>query len=669
MTDAPKLPLTLAPDGLVGGLRRQDDPAPLEGAVWYCTDAVDDGLVYRFPAGALVGAQWLSADILADGTETVVLVLTLAEGDDGPAFTMNFAVLNQCSARMQIPLSATDMNAWAFGRRGAYLKAHCGGVRVDLAKVDRMTLTVRMKGLEPVRWCITPITASAEKPAPLTEPVLPRGPLVDELGQNALRTWSTQTASVDELSARLKAQVEDVESGRWPADFSRWGGWIEQRFEASGFFRTHHDGRRWWLVDPDGYAFWSAGLDCVRPDTPCACDGLESALAWRPGPAGEFAAAHGQTLDRRTVNYLIANFIRVFGPDAWYDRWAEIALSMLRRFGFNTVANWSDWAIARAAGVPYVRPLSPQLADTPTVCRDFPDVFAASFTADAAAYAEQLRETAGDPALIGYFLMNEPSWGFSSETPAAGMLLNTPRCATRRALADFLRERYGGDDGLRGAWGDGATLEAVADGPWRLPLTAAALADLGAFSERMVEKLFATLTDACRRVDPNHLNLGARYYTVPPEWAQRGMRCFDVFSTNCYQHRVEAELGAVSRTMNAPVIIGEWHFGALDAGPPAAGICTVATQADRAAAYRVYTEDAAAADWCVGVHYFTLYDEGTIGRFDGENWNIGFLDVCNRPYASLADAARASHERVYAVAAGRLAPYDRPPKYLPRHFF
>lgn len=70
----------------------------------------------------------------------------------------------------------------------------------------------------------------------------------------------------------------------------------------------------------------------------------------------------------------------------------------------------------------------------------------------------------------------------------------------------------------------------------------------------------------------------------------------------------------------------------------------------------------------MGVHYFTLYDESALGRFDGENWNIGFLDVCNRPYAPLAAAARATHERLYAVALGELAPYDKAPTYLPRLF-
>jgi hypothetical protein len=114
-----------------------------------------------------------------------------------------------------------------------------------------------------------------------------------------------------------------------------------------------------------------------------------------------------------------------------------------------------------------------------------------------------------------------------------------------------------------------------------------------------------------------------------------------------------------------PTLIGEWHFGALDVGLPASGLVHVKSQADRGRAYRVYLEDAAANPNCVGAHWFTLYDESALGRFDGENWNIGFLDVCNRTYDELGSAALQSHERLYRVAAGQVKPYDSAPEYLP----
>jgi len=79
-------------------------------------------------------------------------------------------------------------------------------------------------------------------------------------------------------------------------------------------------------------------------------------------------------------------------------------------------------------------------------------------------------------------------------------------------------------------------------------------------------------------------------------------------------------------------------------------------------------EDAAAKPWCVGVHYFTLYDQSALGRFDGENYNIGFVDTCHRPYEPLVEAARESHERLYRLASGEAEPFADAPEYLPKLF-
>ena len=68
------------------------------------------------------------------------------------------------------------------------------------------------------------------------------------------------------------------------------------------------------------------------------------------------------------------------------------------------------------------------------------------------------------------------------------------------------------------------TFGEVREGVWERELTDAANVDLADFSERMVTRYFTMLSEACRRVDPNHLNLGVRYYTIPPAWAVEGMR-------------------------------------------------------------------------------------------------------------------------------------------------
>jgi hypothetical protein len=663
------IPFQLNLKALVGQASREDFPSALPGSTGYTAQEAGDGLAYTIPRGALSQACYLTADLLLDGLHLVVFNLVLQEGENGPAFGFSFGLLNQCQARLCMPLEAVSQNRWRYERQGAWLKPTCFGERVDLKKVDRLSLLVRAKSSLPARWCMTPLTATLDEPPRLEAPLLPKGKLLDEFGQSAIHQWPGRTRSEAELSIRLQTQYAQAPSQRLPAHFSSWGGWMEKRFTAAGFFYTQKDEKRWWLVDPDGHAFWSSGLDCVRVDTEALYSGLETALTWLPDPSGNFAVAYEQGGEQKAFNYLAANYIRTFGKENWYARWAEITLAELRRLGFNTVANWSDWQIASQSRIPYVRPLPSLDSTIPLVYRDFPDVFHPDFPQAAQAFAEPLRESASDPALIGYFLMNEPTWGFARETPAAGMLFNTPACFSRQALADFMQRKYQQDEALATAWEVPATFSLLRKGAWDLPLSPTAQKDLADFSEVMVEKLFGTLSTACREVDPNHLNLGIRYYTVPPHWALSGMSHFDVFSMNCYRKRLPAEeMSTISTLLDKPIMIGEWHFGALDAGLPASGIGHVTDQEGRGKAFRLYLEDAAAKPWCVGVHYFNIYDQSAIGRFDGENYNIGFLDVCNRPYEPLAQAARLSHERMYEIADGKLKPFDDEPEYLPLLF-
>ncbi|MBN1284173.1 MAG: hypothetical protein JXB47_02115 [Anaerolineae bacterium] len=656
------------PYRILGTARREEAPTPIEGGVWYTALAIDDGIDYRFEPGALLPFAYLTTDILLDGEHMTCFMIQLQEGADGPEFRFSFGLLNQCVGRLRVPLAAVNQNRWRYEREGAVLKPLAQGARVDLAKVDRMRFTIHRKSERPVHWCMTDVVATAAEPPLLAKPLLPKGALLDEFGQSTLHLWPGKTAGEAELVRRLHAQADEAHTHRWPGGFSRWGGWMGRQFAATGFFRTHHDGARWHLVDPDGYPFWSIGMDCVAMNVTSAYAGLEDALTWTPDRADPlYAPVYDEPAG---INYLKANFIRAFGGE-WYAKWSEIALSLLRKWGFNTAANWSDWRAASAAGFPYTRPLTPHFPRSKCIYREMPDVFHPDFTADAADYAEQLRASLGDPAMIGYFLMNEPTWGFiqDQESPAGGMLFNTPYCATREALAGYLRAKYGSDAALAAAWGIDATLDAIAGGPWDTPLSPAARADLFDFSSVMVGRFFGALNDACRAVDPDHLNLGARYFTTPPAWAAKGMQGFDVFSINCYRRQAPGEdLARIHDLLGCPILIGEWHFGALDVGLPASGIGRVRDQEARGQAYRVYVEGAAALPWCVGAHYFTLYDQSALGRFDGENYNIGFLDVCHKPYDPLVEAAAYTHARVYPIVCGEAEPDARPPDYLPRTF-
>jgi hypothetical protein len=47
---------------------------------------------------------------------------------------------------------------------------------------------------------------------------------------------------------------------------------------------------------------------------------------------------------------------------------------------------------------------------------------------------------------------------------------------------------------------------------------------------------------------------------------------------------------------------------------------------------------------------------------DGENYNIGFVDVTDRPYPELVEAAKATHKRLFDVHSGRILPFSQKPR-------
>lgn len=615
--------------------------------------------------------SWLSADFFHPGETIHQWKLEFFAADSDAPAEIIFAVYPGVRARLRIPTSALLMNSWLLSREGALLKPMCGGRVVPPDEVVRIRQTLVAGPDGPVAWWQEPWKISPEEPPLLDNAESMHQFLLDEFGQCAWKSWPGKTRTREEMVAGLQAAASR-EAEPW-AGRSRWGGDASKNFGGTGFFRTHHDGRRWWLVDPDGAAFWSTGLCCMAPGIDAAVDGLRHLLEWVPPQDGSWpdvwrerqsGVNRGWTLD-----YSVANLIRAFGAGEWRESWRRLALNFLRETGFNTIGNWSDWELGAAAQFPYTRPL-PSISQfrTPKIFRDFPDVFDEQFPAECDEWARHLEVTRDDPAFIGYFLCNEPEWAFARQTPAEGMLVNTSGGPSRERFAAFLRERHGNESDLAAAWGCPVTFDSVASGRWHsLPVAPGFFKDAEDFSGILATRLFGELSAACRRVDPNHLNLGARFAHLPPAWMMPGLTTFDVFSFNSYSKKPRDVAAEISRALHQPILIGEWHFGSVDRGHPAAALETVAGQTDRAQAYRRYLEAHAAAEWCVGTHWFTLYDQSALGRFDGEPYNCGFLDICHRPHPEISAAATASHRILYEIAAGTRSAEEYPvPKHIAR---
>ena len=496
---------------------------------------------------------------------------------------------------------------------------------------------------------------------------------VDVLGQWKQKEWNGKTRSIDEMKQALLAEEAAPENPI--SGLSPYGGCLSKRFEATGWFRTQQADGRWYLVDPDGCAFFSSGVFGVYPGEPGWILGVEEHMDELPDPDGPFAPAYSRAGDlelyRRKFSGMFpddtllyapatANLIRAFGKD-WYDRWAKLTARRLRRWGINTLSMFSDPEFVRRSGMPYVIMLKGYPVTKKTLFREFPDVFSQEYDELSRAFASQLAQYANDPLMIGYFLNNEPTWGFvSSVLLAEKMLEEAPDAVSNEVFIEWLAERYGNDiAAFNAAWKQELTdFTDLKKGLFRpAERSETARQDLTEFTMKMVDLYAGIPSRYAREAAPHHLNLGMRFAHVEGNASYlQAARHFDIFSVNRYAADALADLEGLDRALNMPVLIGEFHFGALDAGLPAPSLFRVRDQQERGKAYERYLTRAAAHRCGVGAHYFAYNDQPVWGRYDGENYQFGFIDVCQKPYAPFVDGVRRTHERLYDVMQGLLPP-------------
>jgi hypothetical protein len=145
------------------------------------------------------------------------------------------------------------------------------------------------------------------------------------------------------------------------------------------------------------------------------------------------------------------------------------------------------------------------------------------------------------------------------------------------------------------------------------------------------EKYHHAVGAAAREIMPNKFHVGSclDYHDWPYVPAERheivrhAARYYDVVSFNFYKFTLDDVI--MPTGVDKPLIIGEFHMGALDRGQFHTGLRSVLDQDQRAEAYRYYVTSALQNPLVVGAHWFQCYDESTTGRFDGENYQIGFM--------------------------------------------
>lgn len=611
---------------------------------------------------------YLILDVLNHEQWVMGVVLKFWESNNfEPDLTVTMGVLPGIKTRLCLPLKALDSQHMFLPRTPGKLKTVVMGHGVNPSKVCKLSIG-SMKYFAAQKLEVFDLHVAKEEP----DYPLPDAILVDELGQLIAKEWHGKTHGEDELKAYLNDEADKPISARTERSLSRYGGWRNKRFEASGFFRTEHDGRRWWLVDPEGNGFYSLGMDCIWPGEAAWINGIKKFFRWLPDEEGIFKEAwttRGSHNDEEYFNFTIANFIRAFGDDWWW-KWAQITKKMLSEWGINTIGNWSSPEFIKYAQMPYVWPLEGFPDTEYKIFRDFPDVFSKEYEDNARKFAEQLEAFKEDRYMIGYFLRNEPQWAFIQDLNLAKILLEDDKpSASKDALIKFLAERYDGDiEKLSKEWNMSfLSFDQLKNGlKDTSALSDKALSDLDDFSEIMIERYVSIPSREVKKIDPNHLNLGMRYAYIAQDKLLAGYQNFDVFSINCYKMSPASDVDYIGKIINMPVLVGEFHFGALDRGLLATGLRAVTNQRQRGLAFKYYVETGAANEYCVGTHYFSLNDQPVLGRFDGENFQMGAVDVCYRPYDEFIEGIKNASFDLYEVMDGKKPMYNIYPEEVER---
>jgi hypothetical protein len=514
----------------------------------------------------------------------------------------------------------------------------------------------------------------------MPEDLLDAPVLLDELGQWKKKQWEGKVSSREECNSILQNLLSEAESYDFTysnPEWNQYGGWKKLSFEQTGWFHSKYDGKRWWLVDPSGNAFISTGLDCVWAGTDSRVDLDPEIFEFIPKEKGKHADSFSNAHGYKHVNYGIVNLIEAFGEEKWKEAWSKIAKMYLYKWNMNTIADWSSLEFIRFAKMPYViqldEPFNQEYPSTAKkLFRDFPDVFSEEYEQKAEIFAAALSDYKEDPYMIGYFMRNEPGWSFiAGEVNIAEFMLNNEEnFVSKEVFITRMQVKYSTIEAFNQAWNLSLKGFEELNQPIdeAAKLSAVAKEDLKAFTAELIERYIAVPAAACRKVDPNHMNLGVRYPFVQDPVLLSGHQHMDVFSINGYQLNADEQINRCGDIINMPIMIGEFQFGALDKGFPANGIRAVQNQYERGVAYRYYFENASYSKYAVGAHYFTFNDQSATGRFDGEHYQIGFIDICMQEYSEMTEQVAECNELIYSIASGEVEPSTTKAQYAPPIF-
>lgn len=389
---------------------------------------------------------------------------------------------------------------------------------------------------------------------------------------------------------------------------SQYGGRKDRKEPATGFFYAKKLQDRWILVDPEGYHFYTIGVNSIKPEKDT------------PDSRHAFSAKFGSI-----------------------ETWAQQTHTLLAdEMGFNTIGRWSSAKTFHQAETPmpytvglaiignYAREkglLRPSYGST-ELHGDVLPVFNEDFPAYVDAACQKLSAIREDPWVLGIMSDNEIPL-FDKQIIQRYLRLGKEDPGAQFAMK-WLSARGIREDAIRAE-------------------------DDHAFAVLVLSRYFKLVREGIRRYAPNHMYLGTRFHKTILEQDsayEAAAPYLDAITINLY-HRWNINQAAIDRVAaiaDKPLIITEWYAKGIDSGLrnySGAGFL-VETQAERGLFYENFALSILRNPNIVGWHWFRYMDDGPLdhGR---QASNKGLLNVHFEPYAELAQAAARINHNAYAL--------------------
>lgn len=520
-----------------------------------------------------------------------------------------------------------------------------------------------------------PVFAKADDPLYLM-PKEDFFPFIDEYGQFKHRDWPGKIHSDADFEVQKKKEAEfNAKLSKIPRR-SKWGGYANDalKAEGTGRFRLDKIDGKWTFRDPDGYPFWSLGIDCVNANGASGAtivtgrenyfEKIDPKYVW--GGTRFYDTKKGEySGSMKSVNFNSRNMHKKYGSMSQDDKVALIR-GRLNAWGVNSSGAWSDERLMNDANIPFSvtlgsgRPayLAPENKNLKLdlFWTKFPDYLHPDFAKITKENAARKADLLNSPYCIGAFVDNELPWQ-GEVGPIGRALLSCPAGQhSKIAFRDMLKKKYTDISALNAAWKsdykDWDDFLARKDFDTTVP---AAQEDFAAIEKVITDAYFTACRDAVKSASPDALYLGCRFGFgwLNPIVIKSAFDNCDVVTFNIYRdspNGVKEKL--VDGIADKPVLIGEFHFGSGDRGNFWGSLCPKPSSAERTKSMKSYLKDAVKNPMIIGAHWFQYTDQYTTGRFDGENGALGFVDICDTPKYDMAAAMNEMSRKMYRLRFG-----------------